>query len=115
MFETSEERIEIIKRLRIDTLQLLNIEDKKQFRIFYNPNTLRIKKDAFVKLRKIKEFTKVTIETDKFSIKDLLKISSLNNDLYFIDTKKSLIHTLDVEFANWCMLASGDKSALYNI
>lgn len=115
MYETAEERELALKTIRSEILQQFKLKNSEHYTVFYHPNSFRLKKPAFIILRKSKEFIKVQLDVNTFSVKDLLKISKLNNNLFYIDTKKSVIYTMDADFANWCLVCGGDKNALYTV
>ncbi len=81
---------------------------------FYSPRSLRLTQIAYDFLsnnQKI-EFKEVEIDILKFKMQDLVKISKLNSDLFYIDNKNSTVHTLDIDFANWCNLNNGNILAI---
>jgi hypothetical protein len=112
MFETPEERAEQLLKIRKETLELLQIEEKDAYDVFYHANTSRLRKEAFTKLKKLKQFIVVEVAVESFKTQDLIKISKLHSSLYFIDNKNSIIYTMDEDFANWVRLSTGHINSI---
>ena len=110
MFETPEERQEKVLRVQKETVQYFSTLDKSsiiptQFLdIFYSNRYARLHLSAFRILKKSNTFLEIKIDTESFKVKDLIKISQLNNNLFYIDIKKSKIYTMDDEFYKWCQI-----------
>ena len=99
MFETPNEHKEKVELVR-NNLKKLSTNEK----IFLNNKSSRLTYTGFKLLRDQENFFEIKIEADSFKVQDLVKISKLNSDLYFIDYKNVKIYTLDESFKNWCFL-----------
>ena len=115
MFDDLVERQAKIDKIHETILVELQISTNQFRKIFYNKDSARINKEAFIALSEKYKFQEVSIDIKTFSIKDLLKISMLNNDLVYIDIKKSKIYTCDVSFINWCKIMSCNINAIRNL
>lgn len=115
MFESEQERQEKVLQVQNQALSNISLLQLNFNDIFYNKRSFRLKDLAFSVVRKEHSFFEITIDTESFKIKDLVKISQLNNDLFFIDLKKSKIYTMDKEFYNWCILTGCTIESIRNI
>lgn len=112
MFETGEQRIELVNTKQKEVLTELNIPMSKFRQVFYSRNHLRLSDFGFNKFKNTKAFLQVEFDIEVFKIQDLVKISKLNNDLFYIDLKNNKVYTLDSYFSNWCKLCGGNISAV---
>ena len=110
MFESHEERQKQVLRVQTDVVTLFATFEQsaliptKFFDIFYGKKSLRLHLSAFRILKKTNKFLEIKIDTPSFKVKDLVKIVLLNNNLFYINLKKSTIYTMDTEFYKWCQL-----------
>lgn len=112
MFESPEERAELLATVKPKILEMLEVPQKKKSLVFYNDASFRIKKEAFKLLKKRLDFFIIKVDVESLKTQDLLKISKLNSDIYYIDKKKTTIYTMDNLFANWVELQSGHINSL---
>ena len=110
MFEvlTESERYLKISKAQ-ETLQDNSSKD------FFNKRTFRLTISGFEKFKDKFKFIEVDFKTEVLKMIDLVKISKLNNDLFFIDTKNCKVYTCDQEFANWCRLMQGNILSIRNL
>ena len=91
-----------IALMRCELLEQLQIPVNAWKEVFFNRISLRLNYDGFALLKKTREFKKVEATTGAFKVQDLRKISLENKNFFYIDSKKSIIYTLDTKFAAWC-------------
>lgn len=89
------------------------IADNKKY--FFNSKTLRLTETGFKFFSNQKKFNQIKIQVDSFKMLDLVKISKLNNDLFYIDTKNHFVYSYDQEFSNWVNLIDGNIVAIRNL
>ena len=112
MFEDERERRQKITYVHNQVLQYLQLDSINVLKVFYNKDSMRLKKLAYKNLKKAKKFYEIKIRTDSFKSQDLVKISKLNNDIFYIDLKNIKIYTCDQQFAQWCALTDGDINSI---
>ena len=112
MFEDDQERRKKIAFVHSQVLEFLHLPTSDLLKIFYNRDSMRLRPRAWKHIKKAKKFHEVKLRTDSFKSQDLIKISKLNNDLFFIDTRNVKIYTCDKEFANWCGITDGDINSI---
>jgi hypothetical protein len=112
MFEDDKERRQQIAFVHSQVLQYLQFDTNSLLKIFYNKDSMRLRKRGWKHLKKSKKFYEVKVHIDSFKSQDLVKISKLNNDLFYIDTRNVKIHTCDQQFAHYCALTDGDINSI---
>lgn len=112
MFEDDKERNQKIVCVQNEILEHFRLQSNNLLKIFYNRNSFRLRKFGFTHLKNVKHFYEVTIQVDNFKMMDLIKISKLNNDIFYIDVKKAKIYTCDQSFSHWCAISDGDINSI---
>jgi len=88
--------------IRLKVLESLG--NPHYLKVFFNNETMRLKKNAFLKIRKHFDFIELVFKNNNLKTKDLVILSNNINNLFYIDSKNEKIFTLDIDFANWCRL-----------
>lgn len=112
MFADDQERKQKLNYAHTQVLEYLEFPPSNFLKVFYNRNSFRLRKYGFMHLKVSKKFFIVDIQVESFKMQDLVKISKLNNDLFYIDTKNVKIYTCDQQFAHWCGLTNGDINSI---
>lgn len=112
MFETEIERSSKITQIQQEVLKELQLPKVKFRQVFFSNRYLRLNDFGYKKLKDTKPFKEVVLDIDSFKMQDLLKISKLNSDLFFIDRKNMKVYSCDNYFVNWCKLNSGNINAI---
>lgn len=112
MFEDDLEHRKKIAWVQSQVLEYLQFQPNNLLKLFYSKDSMRLKKLAYKNLKKAKKFYEVKVRAESFKSQDLVKISKLNNDIFYIDTRNTKIHTCDQQFAQYCALTDGDINSI---
>src|SRR5574343_1260093 len=116
MFETDVEQAAKVARIQAQVLDELKIPHDKFRQIFFNKQNLRLNDHGFAKFKDTKPFKEVELDVGSFKMQDLIKISKLNSELFYIDKKNAKVYTCDSYFVNWCKLNNGNiNSVRYSV
>jgi hypothetical protein len=112
MFENEVEQAAKVARIQAEILDELKIPHDKFRQVFFSRRCLRLNDFGFQKFKDTKPFKEVELDVGSFKMQDLMKISKLNSDLFYIDKKNVKVYTCDAYFVNWCKLNSGNINAV---